>query len=386
LVRPRHCSAYRGVASLCNVGSQQAIQPGHCGCQSFERALVCGKCGRTIGVADARISHHFRPCRHLNVVASKGVSATTPTSTTTTTTTAATNTTTTHTSATPERLVKLDVNPQTRVATIWFDNPGKSNAMTADMGDQFREVVEQLRRGTATSGLAPGGVGAVVLTGRGSAFSAGGDMNFLRARSKDTPSRNAQIMFDFYRRFLCLRSLPVPVVAAVNGPAIGAGLCVALACDVRVALSSAKLGITFVGLGLHPGMGATHFLPQIVGQQNAARLILTGDIVTGDEAKAMGMVLETHATPAATLAAAYKIAARMAERAPLAVRSAVRTLRNQQDEGLERALWREADAQSQCYGSADLKTGVEAVVSKTAPQFKDYEHYLLKVPKGKKGQ
>lgn len=274
-----------------------------------------------------------------------------------------------------EKLVRLDVNPRTRVATIYFNNPAKFNAMTAEMGDQFRDLIEQLRLGR-TDETTPGGIGAVVLTGEGKAFSAGGDLAFLRTRSKDTPSRNAQIMVDFYHRFLCLRTLPVPVIAAINGPAIGAGLCVALACDVRIAASNARLGITFVGLGLHPGMGATHYLPKIVGPQHAARLILTGDVVSGTEAQAMGMVLETHETPQATLAAAQALAARMAAQAPLAVRSSVRTLRNQQDEGLERALWREADAQSQCYASTDLSLGVEAVANKATPQFTNFEHYF----------
>ena len=102
---------------------------------------------------------------------------------------------------------------------------------------------------------------------------------------------------------MSLRQLPFPVIAAINGPAIGfdcailvasffnyrvvllasvgAGLCVALACDIRVASVSAKMGLTFVSLGLHPGMGATHFLPLLVGEQQAAKLLLTGDVITG---------------------------------------------------------------------------------------------------------
>ena len=77
-------------------------------------------------------------------------------------------------------------------------------------------------------------------------------------------------MRNFYQRFLCVRDLPFPVIAAINGHAIGAGLCFALACDIRIAAPQAKLGLTFVGLGLHPGMGATHFLPKLVGPQVAS--------------------------------------------------------------------------------------------------------------------
>lgn len=116
----------------------------------------------------------------------------------------------------------------------------------------------------------------MVLTGEGRAFSAGGDLAWLRERASSDPRDNVDTMLAFYDRFLCLRSLPVPIIAAINGPAVGAGLCLTLACDLRVAARSAKLGFTFVHLGLHPGMGCTHFLPKIAGPQTAARLLLSG--------------------------------------------------------------------------------------------------------------
>ena len=141
-----------------------------------------------------------------------------------------------------------------RIAIVTFNDPKKLNALNADMGEEFKVVVNQLCEEADSENL-----GAVVLTGEGRAFSAGGDLKFLRDRATDTPTRNATIMRRFYERFLSVRRLPVPVVAAINGPAIGAGLAVALACDVRIAAADAKMGITFVGLGLHPGMGSTHF-------------------------------------------------------------------------------------------------------------------------------
>jgi enoyl-CoA hydratase/carnithine racemase len=95
---------------------------------------------------------------------------------------------------------------------------------------------------------------AVLLTGAGRAFSAGGDLAWLHARHAAAPVDNEQTMVAFYGTFLGhLRSLPVPTVACLHGPAIGAGLCLSLGCDVRVASADAKLGFTFVGLNLHPG-------------------------------------------------------------------------------------------------------------------------------------
>eukprot|EP00658_Telonema_sp_P-2_P012118 TRINITY_DN14617_c0_g1_i1.p1 TRINITY_DN14617_c0_g1~~TRINITY_DN14617_c0_g1_i1.p1 ORF type:complete len:187 (+),score=43.50 TRINITY_DN14617_c0_g1_i1:296-856(+) len=179
----------------------------------------------------------------------------------------------------------------------------------------------------------------------------------------------------FYESFLAVRKLPVPVISAINGPAIGAGCCLALATDLRVASAEAKLGVTFVRLGLHPGMGATHFLPSIVGAQEASKMILTGEVIDGREAHARGLVTKVSETGDATLEDAVAMAEEIAAQAPVAVRAATRTLRIGQEDGLERALWREADAQAQTWNSADLKEGLDALVDKRVPEFNQFETY-----------
>ena len=157
----------------------------------------------------------------------------------------------------PESSVQFEVLPG-KIGVITLADQARLNALTEPMGDAFSRLVDSIQANRQ-------GVAAIVLRGEGRAFSAGGDLDFLRARRADSPESNVTMMLAFYRRFLAVRRLPVPVVAAINGPAIGAGLCLALACDVRVAAASAQLGVTFTKLGLHPGMGATHFLPRIVG-------------------------------------------------------------------------------------------------------------------------
>ena len=165
----------------------------------------------------------------------------------------------------------------------------------------------------------------------------------------------------------------MPTICAVNGAAIGAGLGVALACDMRVAAKKAKLGLTFVGLGIHPGMGTTHFLPQIAGPETASRLLLSGDLVSGEQALQLGVVSEVAEDGAEALEKAMAMAQRIAKGAPLAVSSCLATLRDQTDGGtdsyLQAALLREATAQAICYASNDFKEGVQAVAQKRDPAF-----------------
>merc|ERR1712129_108326 len=140
------------------------------------------------------------------------------------------------------------------------------------------------------------------------------------------------------------------------------------------------MGFTFVGLGLHPGMGASHFVACVAGHEVAAHLLLTGDVITGAEARDFQLVSHLAKDGPDALVKAMAIAGRMASQAPLAVRSLVRSLRQKQEEGLERALWREADAQSYCYGTADCLEGIEAVEQKRKPSFQQYESYIDDVP------
>jgi enoyl-CoA hydratase/carnithine racemase len=116
-------------------------------------------------------------------------------------------------------------------------------------------------------------------------------------RHHDTHANNEHLMLNFYQRFLVMRTLPVPVIGAINGPAIGAGLSLAVGgCDIRVASATATMGFTFTKLGLHPGMGAMHFAPILLGPSAAADLLLTGRVVSAVEALRMGLVNHVCAT------------------------------------------------------------------------------------------
>jgi len=254
------------------------------------------------------------------------------------------------------------------VALVVFDDPARRNAMTEAMGRALASVVERLG-GDET-------VRAVVLTGAGVAFSAGGDLAMIEARAaagraapgEPQRSENRAFMRSFYGLFLSLRELPQPTLAAINGAAIGAGLAVALACDLRIAAREARLGLNFNRLGIHPGMGSTWTLPRLVGPAHAADLLLTGRTIDGVEAERIGLVnraVAAHAVVSDALAAAAEIAAC----APQAVRGTRRALARAFTASLDEQLDYEAEQQALCYESADLAEGLAATRERRAPRF-----------------
>jgi len=266
-----------------------------------------------------------------------------------------------------KNLVKWDLNKITGIGTISLNAPKKMNALSGQMGDEFTNLLK-----TEIYHKSPSELKALIITGSGSrAFSAGGDLAFLQDRNKDSPYNNSIIMREFYQKFLNVRKYcPVPTIAAINGHAIGAGFSLALACDIRIAHPNAKMGVTFVGLGLSPGMGTTHFLPSVAGPEVANELIFTGKTVSGDEAVKMRLVSKIDED---CLNSAIKLAENISLQGPLAVRAAVRASRISQDnygDGLESALRREADAQGNVYNSLDLKEGVDALIEKRKPVFR----------------
>lgn len=245
------------------------------------------------------------------------------------------------------------------VAVLTLDDVARKNAMSVELGDALQTRVAEL--------LGRRDVRAVVLTGAGGAFSAGGDLAMLERLRQSSFEDARRHMLAFYARYLSLLELPVPVVAAVEGPAIGAGLCVALACDLVVVGEDSKLALNFVQLGLHPGMGATWLVPRRVGAERAAELLLTGRRFDGREAQAMGLVLE--AVPQAqVLPRAVALAGTLAANAPLAVRALKRNL-GVDRAALQAALEREALAQAESYGSADLGEGLAAAAERRAARF-----------------
>jgi enoyl-CoA hydratase len=254
------------------------------------------------------------------------------------------------------------------VATLTFNDPDRRNAMSQAMGEAVATCAAELADDD--------GLRAVIVTGAGRAFSAGGDLGMIEARAAEGRAepeaahpRIRDTMRGFYGLFLSLRQIPCPTVAAINGAAIGAGLCVALACDVRVAATTAKLGLNFTALGLHPGMGATWTLPRLVGPAHAAELLFSSRILSGAEAAEIGLV--NRAVPTAeVVATARELAASFAATGPQAVRGVKRALERSLRASLTDQLDFEADVQARCFVSEDVHEGLAAAREGRPPRFR----------------
>lgn len=254
--------------------------------------------------------------------------------------------------------------PRDGVALLVLDQPALRNAMSEEMTASWVRAIDALAAEAVS-----GEVRCVVVTGAGSAFTSGGNTAWLAGDGTATVDELRTRMIAFYRAWLSIRRLEVPTIAAINGPAIGAGLCLALACDLRFAARGARLGVPFVRLGLHPGMAGTHLLPQVVGAAAARDLLLTGRLVQDDEALALGLVSRL-ADADTLLDEALDAAADVAATAPIASRLTTLALRDGGHPDLERALQWEALAQPITLATEDLQEGIRALDERRPPRFR----------------
>lgn len=248
-----------------------------------------------------------------------------------------------------------------KVATITLNHPENRNALSLDLLSEFTDAVSRVRQDQ--------GVGALVITGTGKSFCSGVDIKEMASQQGFGPEERRAAIRSFYDKATCFLDLDVPVIAAINGHAMGAGCTLALACDIRLAAQGAKLGLGFVKIGLHPGAGTTCILPRLVGPAKACELLLTGDTIDADEAARIGMV--NHAVPAEELQAhAGELAAKIAKGPPIPVRMMKKAIYQGQREDLEILMEYEAFAQALCTQSEDLIEGVTAFIEKREPVFK----------------
>jgi len=251
--------------------------------------------------------------------------------------------------------------PSPGVARLVLDNPAQRNAMSDEMTRSWGQAIDAL--------AADRELRVVVVTGEGSAFCSGGNPAWIAGEPDAEVDYLRTRMMAFYQAWLAIRRLEVPTIAALNGPAVGAGLCVALACDLRYAAEGAKLSVPFVKLGMNPGMAATYLLPNVVGPVHARDLLLTGRAVDAEEALRIGLVSGVFA--AEDFAdEVQKIADGIASTAPIASRYTKVALRDGGHENFDSALQWEALAQPITLATADLQEGVRAAREKRKADFR----------------
>ncbi len=259
---------------------------------------------------------------------------------------------------TPYEFLLLDV--ADRVATVTINRPDKLNALNAKViGELDRMFGELATRAD---------VGAVILTGAGRAFVAGADIAEVAAAAEQPAGLQSVAAFGS-RVFTRIERFPKPVIAAVNGFALGGGCELALACHLRVAGKHAKFGLPETKLGLIPGYGGTQRLPRLIGQGRALQLILTGDMVDAERAFAIGLaneVVDAHAL----LDAASSIALAACRNGPLALAHAITAVTQGADLPLDAALALEADHFGAVGRTADMREGTAAFLEKRAPDFR----------------
>jgi len=250
--------------------------------------------------------------------------------------------------------------------TITLNREEARNAYSEDMIDSIIQAFDQAELDDD--------IRCVILTGAGKTFSAGGDLKIMRAhegmfegKSVNLRSRYLQGIHRVPRRLFRFNK---PLIAALNGAAIGAGLDLSCMCDMRIAAEHAKLGSTFVRLGLIPGDGGAYILSRVVGYSKALELILTGKVLNAQEALAIGLV--NRVVPAeSVMEEAMKYAEQIAQHAPMAVRMSKSACMQSWDMSFDQAMEVAATYQSIVQNTEDHNEGVDALLEKRSPFFKN---------------
>ncbi len=256
---------------------------------------------------------------------------------------------------------KVLVEAEGALGWIRINRPERLNAFAEGMRNDILAALETHERNSD--------VRCVIITGVGRAFSTGGDISVM----SELVDANDEARFEALVRaganvVSYIENMGKPVMAAVNGPAAGAGACLALACDLRVASETASIGLTFLRVGLHPDWGGSYFLPRLVGMAVAAEAIYTGGMINAERCERLGLF--NRVVPAAELeTAARGIAGQIAGAPAQVLADAKRALRHSSTAPLHEMLEMEVQAQLRAFRSDDFREGLHAFLEKRSPRF-----------------
>ncbi|MDF9761683.1 enoyl-CoA hydratase/carnithine racemase [Peribacillus simplex] len=244
------------------------------------------------------------------------------------------------------------------IAIVTLNRPDAANALSTELLHCLFEGLDELKRES--------NLRTVILTGAGEkAFCAGADLKERAGMNDDKVKETVKLIGD---TITAVENLPVPVIAAINGPAFGGGLELALACDIRIASETAKMGLTETALGIIPGAGGTQRLPRIVGMSTAKELIYTAKRLDAKAAFAMKIISHVY-PPQQLLEEAKKLAGEIAVNAPLALRAAKAAINQGADTNLKTGLQIEKDCYQTTLKTRDRLEGLSAFKEKRKPVF-----------------
>ncbi len=247
---------------------------------------------------------------------------------------------------------------QEGIGYLTINRPKVFNAINNQMIEEMKRAIEEFHQDKL--------VGVVIITGTGKAFQTGADIEEL---SQMSPLEILQWNQGVVENFEALEKMRQPVIAAINGYALGGGLELALACTIRIAAESAKMGLPEVKIGILPGAGGTQRLPRLIGKGLAAEMILTGEMIDAKEAYRIGLV--NHVVPAEQLmVTAEEIARKILRNAPIAVALAKDAIEVGKNLPLDGAIQYAQKNCITCFSTEDMKEGTAAFLEKRKPQFK----------------
>jgi len=253
----------------------------------------------------------------------------------------------------------LVINVKDKVAYITLNRPERLNSFDLKLGEELHNVLKSISKDP--------NVRAVVIKGTGKGFCGGGDVKEMHA-AEDKPQFLKDLTKAIHRCVIDMRDMEKPVIAAVNGAAFGAGLSLALACDIIIASRDAKMNPAFISIGLAPGCG-TQFITKLVGYHKACELILTAKTFTAEEAQCMGIVNKVvDATDLDKTVEEY--ASEFRRLPPIAVGKAKKLINESMKNDMKSHLELESQTASRSAGTEDFKEGVTAFVEKRKPVFK----------------
>lgn len=253
---------------------------------------------------------------------------------------------------------KIIIQKENHIATVTINEPKTLNALNSKLLEELGAAFDMLANDTE--------VRVIILTGAERAFVAGANIQEMSGLNYDQAKVFGAKGASVFRK---IETCPQPVIAAVNGFALGGGSELAMACDIRIASEKAKFGQPEVGLGITPGFSGTQRMARLIGFAKAKELIFTGKVITADEALAIGLVNRVVA-PESLMDEVQAMAADIAKQAPIAVQKSKEAINNGWDMGIDKGIDYEVELFAQCFETEDQKNGMNAFLKKEKVDYK----------------